>query len=445
MKRAITTITIVLILTLTIPLAVHGTKNTGLSFTNIPLLRPDGNSEPELSIGPDGTTVYVALSWTQFFTNTWKGGFGQVPSFQGAIDANLANNVGGGGDADVDIGSTGTLHVSTLIFFFNPQTHITQLGVSAITCPNADTSNNFSHCTGQIIDTTQSDRQWITSDGPHVYISYHDSGSSTLIHVQRSDDDGFTFHRVTDPITGQDGVTGNSTFNNDQGKLIADSFSHNVYTVWASGVSGLQKGTTANFNNIYVTVSPDMGKTWTPHLVFSGTVNVALNNVFPALAVDPLSGILYAGWSNAHQVFISKSTDQGRTWTRPLAVSASPANTAVFPWIAARGNTVDYVYYGTNASSKDDPTAVWNVYMAQSTDGGSHFTQSTVTTHPNHVGVICTNGTGCARGTRNLLDLFQDAIDPLNGLAAIIYTDDTLTTQADGSALPQVSVAFQTA
>ena len=148
MKRAITTITIALILTLAIPVAVHGAKTTSLSFTNIPLLRPDGNSEPELSIGPDGTTVYVALSWTQFFTNTWKAGFGQAPVFQGTIDANLANNVGGGGDADVDIGSTGTLHVSTLIFFFNPQTHSTQLGVSAITCPNADTSNNFSHCTG---------------------------------------------------------------------------------------------------------------------------------------------------------------------------------------------------------------------------------------------------------------------------------------------------------
>jgi hypothetical protein len=445
MKLSIKTITIALILILTIPLAVHGAKTTSLSFTNIPLLRPDGNSEPELSIGPDGTIVYVALSWTQFFTNTWKGGFGQVPAFQGAIDANLANNVGGGGDADVDIGSTGTLHVSTLIFFFNPQTSITQLGVSAITCPNADTSSNFSHCTGQIIDTTQSDRQWITSDGPHVYISYHDSGSSTTIHVQRSDDDGFTFHRVTDPITGQAGVTSNSTFDNDQGKLIADSFSHNVYTIWAGGAGGLQKAKTANFNNIYVTSSSDMGKTWTPHLVFSGTVNVALNNVFPALAVDPVTGTLYAGWSNAHQVFISKSTDQGQTWTSPLVLNSSPANTAVFPWISAHGNIVDYVYYGTNASSKDDPTAIWNVYMAQSTDAGSNFTQNTVTAHPNHVGVICTNGVGCAPGTRNLLDLFQDSIDPLNGLAAIIYTDDTLTTQSNGSPLPQVSVAFQTA
>src|SRR6266567_3813124 len=445
MKRAITIITIALILTLAIPVATHGARSTSLSFTNIPLLRPDGNSEPELSIGPDGTTVYVALSWTQFFTNTWKGGFGQVPVFQGSIDANLANNVGGGGDADVDIGSTGTLHASTLIFFFNPNTKITQLGVSAITCLNADTSNNFANCKAQIIDTTQADRQWVTSDATHVYISYHDSGSSTLIHVQRSDDDGFTFHKVSDPITGHAGTTGNSTFNNDQGKLVADPFSHNVYTVWTSGVSGLQKGSSANFNNVYVTVSKDLGLTWTPHLVFSGTVNVALNNVFPALAVDPLSGTLYAGWSDAHNAFISKSTDQGASWSAPIAVNTSPANTAVFPWIAARGSTVDYVYYGTTASSKDDTSAVWNVYMAQSTDSGSHFTQSTVTAHPNHVGVICTNGTGCSPGTRNLLDLFQDAINPLNGLVAIIYTDDTLTTQSNGSPLPQVTVAFQTA
>ncbi len=435
-------LSIALILIASTSIVVHGAKTTSPTFSNIALITQDGNSEPELSVGNDGTVVFVALSESLFQTNVWKGGFGQVPAFQGPIDAAIANNVGGGGDADVDIGSTGTLHVSTLVFFLNP-VRITQLGVSAITCPNSDTSSNFAHCTAQIIDTTQADRQWVTSDGKHVYISYHDSGSSTLIHVQRSDDDGFTWQRVTDPIPGQDGVTGNSTFNNDQGKLIADSSTHNVYTIWAAGVSGLQKGTTANFNNIYVTVSKDMGLSWTPHLVFSGTVNVALNNVFPSLAVDPVSGALYAGWSDAHHVFISKSTDQGQTWTSPIVVNSSPAKTAVFPWISARGGIVDYTYYGTTASSKDDSTAVWNVYMAQSKDGGASFSQSLVSDHPNHVGVICTNGTGCSTGTRNLLDLFQNAINPVNGLDAIIYTDDTLTTTTSGAPLPQVIAAFQ--
>ncbi|OLB69188.1 hypothetical protein AUI06_09405 [archaeon 13_2_20CM_2_52_21] len=443
MKTSPIILALALIITIAIPVAVHG-KTTAPTFVNVPLIRPDGSSEPEVTVGADGTAVFVGLSWTQFATNTWKATFGQTPAFQGQVDASLAAGVGGGEDADVDLGSTGTLHATTLLAFFNPQTKITQLGVSAITCPNADLSSNFTHCTSQIIDTTQADRPWVTSDGVHVYISYHDSGSSTTIHVQRSDDDGITFHRVGDPIVGQGGATGNSTFDNDQGKIIADKVTQNVYDVYASGVGGLQKAKTANFNNIYVSKSTDMGKTWTPTLVFSGTTNVALNNVFPVLAADPLSGNLYAGWSDAHNVFLSKSTDQGQTWTSPIIVNVAPAVTAVFPWIAARGGTVDYVYYGTSASSKDDPSAVWNVYIARSTDGAVHFAQTVVTSHPNHVGVVCTNGTGCQPGTRNLLDLFQDAINPANGMVAIIYTDDTLTTESNGSPLPQVGVAYQT-
>ena len=61
---------------------------------------------------------------------------------------------------------------------------------------------------------------------------------------------------------------------------------------------------------------------------------------------------------------------------------------------------VDVVYYGTSAGSKEDSSAVWNVYLAQTTDNGASFTQSTASNSPNHNGVICTNGTGCAPGTR---------------------------------------------
>jgi hypothetical protein len=423
--------------------AVKGSTTGGPVWSNTPLLRPDGGSEPELSIGPNGQVAYVALSWTLFQTNAWEGAFGQTPTFAGAIDSMIANGVGGGEDADVDYGSTGTVHITTLLAVFNPVTRITQLGVSAITCPNADFSNNFASCTKQILDFTQADRPWITSDGPHVWISYHDSGSSTLVHVWRSDDDGFTWTTVGDPIPGQDGATGNSTFNNDQGKIVADPTTHDVFDVYAAGVSGVQKGTSANFNNIYVSVSTDLGGTWTPHLVFSGPVNQALNNIFPVIAVDPLSGTLYASWSNLHNVFVSKSTDHGSTWSTPLAVAVAPLNAALEPWVAARGSMVVVTYYGTTALSNLDPSAVWNVYASVSADGGSHFTQSTVSAHPNHVGEVCTQGIACTPGTRNLLDLFQVGIDPINGLAAIIYTDDTISTTSSGSPLPQVVVAFQ--
>ena len=440
-SKIVIALSLALIITLTVPTITHATKTP--SFSNIALLRPDGNSEPELSISANGQVALVGLSWTLFQTNAWTGTFGQTPTFRGAIDSTIENGVGGGEDADVDFGATGTVHITTLLAVFNPQTNVKQLGVSAITCLNGDLSNNFASCTRQILDETQADRPWITSDGPHVWISYHDSGSSSGIHAWRSDDDGFTWARVGDPIVGQGGATSNSTFDNDQGKIVADSFTHNVYDVYAAGAGGLQKAKTANFNNIYVSVSTDLGKSWTPHLVFSAPVNQPLNNIFPVLAVDPLSGSLFTSWSDLHNVFVSKSTDQGASWSSPLAVASSPVNTALIPWVAVRGNTVDAVYYGTDASTNLDPSAVWNVYLSQSTNGGLSFTQSLVSNHSNHVGVVCTGGISCRPGTRNLLDLFQIAIDPLNGLAGVIYTDDTLTTQNNGSPLPQVVVAYQ--
>lgn len=422
--------------------SVANPARSRITFSSTTLLTSDGNSEPAVSIGPGGTVVYTALSWKEFWTNTWEAPFGSTPAYQVAIDRQIGPFVGGL-DADVDFGSTGTVHFSTLMGTIADGV-ISRLGVSAIACKNADLTS----CKSQIIDMSGADRQWITSDGATVYISYHDSGSSTLIHVQRSDDDGFTWHTVASPIPGQDGLTGMSTFNSDQGPIVADPATHSVFVIYAAGQGGLQKGTNANFNNIVVSRSTDKGLSWHPVLVYHAPVNTALNNIFPALAVDPKNGNLYAAWSDAHTVWFSASSDHGSSWSGAVAVNSGDAKTAVFPWVAAYNGKVDIVYYGTTAPSKDDATAVWNTYMAQTTDGGAHFTQVTVSDHPNHVGVVCTMGIACPRGTRNLLDLFEVAINPLNGKAAIIFTDDTLTTynRSDGTVapLPQVIVAQET-
>ncbi len=425
--------------------ASGGTTIGQFSFTNTPLIQPEGGSEPEISIGPTGTMGIVGLQWlftgslSNFGTHLWTGPFGSTPTFQGLVDASLQQNVKhviGSEDADVDMGSTGTLHITTLIALVNPAFNNAQLGVSAITCPNASTSTfSISSCTRQIIGTTNSDRPWITSEGTHVYISYHDPFQASLIHVQRSDDDGFTWQRVGDPIVGQDGATADATFNSIQGNLVADAFTHDVFDIYASGETGFLKARTFTPNHIIVSRSTDMGKTWTANLVYQAPPGTDLAHVFPTLAVDPTNGKLYAAWSNGHSISFSMSSDQGTHWSPAVTVNTAPANTAVFPWLAAYNSTIDLVYYGTTAASKDDPSAVWNVYMAQTMDGGAHFIQGVVTSHPNHVGVICTNGTGCAPGTRNLLDLFKVAIDPQNGKAAIIYTDDTIstTTSSTGS------------
>jgi len=426
-------------------LAGHGSPGgSGPSFTNTPLLTTHGGSEPAIAIGSSSAMVAGSLSWqAPFGTNIWKGTFGSTPSFQGQIDNNLESGSSGGGDEDFEIGSTGTLHVSTLVVFFNPIGLFNQLGVDAITCPNADTSDMFAHCTKQIIAETNSDREWITSNGKHVWISYHDPFQAALIHMQRSDDDGFTWKQVGDPIVGQGSTTGDSTFNNTQGELQADPTTGILYDVYAAGQAGIQKATTANFNQIFVSRSLDGGQTWAASLVFSAPLNTALNNVFPAIAVDPANGDIYATWSDGHAVSVAKSTDHGQTWSKPQVVSSGGAKTAVFPAIAARSGVVDLSYYGSTASSINDSTAVWNVFLAQSTDAGVNYSQTKVSDTPNHVGVICVNGTRCAPGTRNLLDLFEDAIDPVSGKLAIIYTNDQLATDSSGSPLPQVVLAQQ--
>jgi BNR repeat-like domain len=417
-----------------------------LSFTNTPLLTTDGNSEPAIAISASGTMALTALSWLEFGTNFWSGPFGSTPTLRGKIDAGLqqtGRRVFGGGDADVDLGSTGTLHATTLIFIVNKPFTSFQLGVSAIACRGADSPTlNLSTCTKQIIDTAGDDRQWISSDGPLVYISYHDAANSSLIRVQRSDDDGFTWKKVGNPVVGQGRATGDATFNNTQGPIVADPFSHNVYAVYTAGEPSVQKGTSAAFNNVFVSRSSDGGKSWTAALVAHRPLFTDLSNVFPALAVDPSNGHLAAVWSDAHQVFFSMSTNQGASWSTPVAVNAAPATTAIFPWVAARDGKIDVVYYATTASSKDDPAAIWNVYLAQTLDAGATFVQSLVSGAPNHVGVVCTSGTACAPGTRNLLDLFEVAIDK-SGRSGVIYTDDTISKTSSGNPLPQVVLAVE--
>src|SRR5258707_6121740 len=368
---------------------------TGPTFTFTPLNLTDGSSEPEISIGGDGTMALVSLQWlfdpSAFGTHLWTGPFGATPTHQGIVDNTLQHpgkQIFGAGDADVDIGSTGALHVSTLVFLENPTGQKAQLGVSAISCPSVPASGfSIPPCTAQLIGTTGADRQWVTSDGPHVYISFHDSGNSSLIRAMRSDDDGLTFKQIADPVVGQGGTTADATFNNIQGKLIADHHSGNVYDIYAAGETGVLKAHTFTPNHIIVSRSTDMGKSWTANVAFTAPAGTSLADIFPALAVDPTNGNLYAVWSDGHHVSLASSSDQGTTWTPAVQISgASAANTAVLPWVAAYKGKVDVVYYGTTASSNLDLTADWNLFFAQSVNGGG-FTPTPGTTTPNHPGL----------------------------------------------------------
>src|SRR5437667_3758422 len=129
--------------------------SASIAFSNTPLFLASGSSEPAVTIGLDGTTAFTSLSWLTFGTNVWKTSFGGPPAYQGIPDNGIVSGQLGGEDADADIGSTGTLHLTSLVALINPPFTAARLGVSAITCRNADTSNKFANCKEQVRENAQ--------------------------------------------------------------------------------------------------------------------------------------------------------------------------------------------------------------------------------------------------------------------------------------------------
>ena len=442
-----------------LPPAVAAGNTPTPAFTNTPLISTlpisgvttapnadsTGNSEPAITFASDGTMAVDGLAWLPFQVNLWKGHFGATPAYFGAMDTDL-NNVGAGRttlgdeDADVKFTSAGTTLLADLNVSFNRNIKGVQLGVNVTRCPAGTTSP--SGCAHIFIDTAGADRPWITTAGTDAWLSYHDAGNSTLIRVKRSTDDGKTWQSAGSPIPGQGAATGDATFNNDLGPIVADPGTGEVYQIYAAG-EPQTKSTSTNFNNIFVSRSTDGAKHWTSTLVFHAPPFTGLNNIFPTLAVDPITHLVYAAWTDQHGVDVSQSADGGVTWSAPVTVSI--IKTTVMPWLAARNGKVDVVYYGSTAASPDDTSAVWNVYDSQFSGGA--WTIKKVSNTPNRVGAVCLAGSGCPNNTnRELLDLFQVAEDPLTGKAAVIYTDSTIDTWTAGGVtheLPEIVLAFE--
>jgi hypothetical protein len=407
-----------------------------------------GDSEPAIAFADDGRMAVDGLGWLPFEVNVWTGTFGSTPSYIGGLDQTVpthGNRLGlGDEDADIEFTSAGTMLLADLNVIVNPPFNNGQLGVDVTRCTDP---TDASTCTTAILDQTQADRPWITHRGTTAWVSYHDSGNSTVIHVQESTDDGLTWHRVSSPIPGQGQNTGKATFNNDQGPIVADPNSDYLYDIYASG-EPQTKGHSADFNNIFVSRSTDGGSSWEARLVYSAPVGTALNNIFPALAVDQTTGTVYAAWTDAHTVWLSSSTDNGKTWSDPTDVSTGDAGlaTTLMPWVAARNDKVDVVFYGST-SAQDDPAGVWNTYDSQ-LNGGSWSIDNLVSNTPNRVGAVCTEGSACAGNTnRELLDLFEVAEDPLSNKAAIIYTSSEISIYTTSAGvvhkLPEVVLAFE--
>ncbi|UUZ89550.1 glycoside hydrolase [Paenibacillus sp. P25] len=107
---------------------------------------------------------------------------------------------------------------------------------------------------------------------------------------------------------------------------------------------------------------------------------------FPNVATDnsatATNGTVYAVWQDNRlgyaDIFMSKSSDEGVTWTPPVKVTDSPAGSQnFFPAVCVSPITgrVHIVYYTNRVDGFN-----LDVFVAQSSDGGNTFTNSRVTT-----------------------------------------------------------------
>jgi len=182
-------------------------------------------------------------------------------------------------------------------------------------------------------------------------------------------------------------------------------------------------------------VSMDNGLTFTVQPVIGSTPNSSDPSVGNRL---PKDACILATLPEMDIRHITVSDDQGRSWHRDLDVGVPfSIRNAVFPeslpvTTTVRPSLLSWVRprLAMPQGADTGPTpfnGVWHGYIATTYNGGR--TWFTVDATPNdaaQLGVICTQGTTCPSGTRNLLD-FNDLTVDKTGRVFAAYTDGCIT------------------
>jgi hypothetical protein len=149
-------------------------------------------------------------------------------------------------------------------------------------------------------------------------------------------------------------------------------------------------------------------RSYSPPQAYPGSFVAA--NATPTFALDRRRGRLYMAWSGtrrggAPRVFLSYSTDRGRSWSAPTAVSPEVPDEAaqyrVMLAVAPSG-TVGLAWLGTRDAPEQRS---YHVYFSASLDGGKRFLPARrVTTDPS----VPYGGAGNLRLAPNTVRLTED-------------------------------------
>lgn len=185
-----------------------------------------------------------------------------------------------------------------------------------------------------------------------------------------------------------------------------------------------------------VAVSEDNGLTWQIRKVPGSQAG----RTDPSVGIGS-DGTVYFGYANGDgKARITVSRDKGLTWENDQDVGFYVGNNnTVFPAVTAGdGDRAAFFFLGTStpgsAGTGTDQTSpyfngVWYGYVSTTYDRGRTWVTVNATGNdPIQRGVICTNGTTCPAGTRNLLD-FNDLEVDKQGRAVAAVADGCITAE----------------
>lgn len=185
-------------------------------------------------------------------------------------------------------------------------------------------------------------------------------------------------------------------------------------------------------------VSEDNGLTWAVKTVPTSTSG----NTDPSVGIGAGGRVYFAYSSGDNHPHVAVSNNKGQTFQNDfdLALAVAPNLTAsVFMHVVAGDNDRAAVFFlATDSTNPGDPVGddtgtvfagTWFPYMATTCNGGQSWSvvradNIPFSGQPNPVqqGVVCTNGTTCPAGTRNLLDFNEMAVDS-RGRIVSVYAD----------------------